>query len=276
MVVDERRKLERRNAFVPCISHRKNTKNDISEHPIEQPTENDEINLEMAKSCPLENQNVQELNDATKNFRPNEKYTLVDKVMIKYGKILSHTATQLIVVASTICLLAVSVYGNMQLKENFDPFMFLPNNSTFRTWMDLHKSAFPSKGELVTIFFEGPPVDETGNLRNLNFTKLDWLATELQAQSDIVTNVDFWYMKYREYFKNNFESPDLTISSIKEQDLETINKTLVQFLFSQSGIKYKYLFDFQQDLECGGFLPKIEVHMMFLTHVVINDSLTGL
>ena len=174
--------------------------------------------------------------------------------MIKYGKILSHTATQLIVVASTICLLAVSVYGNMQLKENFDPFMFLPNNSTFRTWMDLHKSAFPSKGELVTIFFEGPPVDETGNLRNLNFTKLDWLANELQAQSDIVTNVDFWYIKYREYFKNNFESPDLTISSIKEQDLETINKTLVQFLFSQSGIKYKYLFDFQQDLD--GFARK--------------------
>ena len=141
--------------------------------------------------------------------------------------------------------------------------------------MRLHKSAFPSKGELVTIFFEGPPEDEDGNFNNMNLTKIDWLVNELKNQNDIVTSVDSWYSMYKDYYMNNFQRIESNQSDLLIPNFNVDNKTLVQFLFSQRGIKYKYLIDFNQELECGGYLPHVNVHMMFLTHDVIDNSLDG-
>ena len=81
--------------------------------------------------------------------------TAFDYIFTKYGEILSNITTQIIVVAFTIFLLAISIYGNIHLKEDLDPFIFLPENNSVNTWMRLHKSAFPSKGELVTMLATG-------------------------------------------------------------------------------------------------------------------------
>ena len=91
--------------------------------------------------------------------------------------------------------------------------------------MKLHESAFPSKGEVVTVFFEGPPDGEDGNLKNMNFTKFDWLVDELEKQGDIVADVDFWYSKYKEYHRNNFQDFGDKSSPFLGQNSKIDNKT---------------------------------------------------
>ena len=215
--------------------------------------------------------------DSSKSARNScfKAKTAVDYIFTKYGEILAHIVTQIIVVAFTLFILAISIYGNIHLKEDLDPFIFLPENNSVNTWMRLHKSAFPSKGEVVTIFFEGPPADGDGNFNNMNLSKFEWLVNELENQDDIVTKVDSWYSMYKEYYQNNFQHEVSNKSDLLVPNFNLDNKTLVQFLFSQSGIKYKYLIDFNQELECGGYLPHINVHMMFITHDVIDNSLEG-
>ena len=83
----------------------------------------------------------------------------------------------------------------------------------------------------------------------MNFTKFEWLINELENQEDIVTNVDFWYSKYKKYYQNNFEDYTANTSALLHSDFNIDNKTLVQFLFSQTGIKYKFLFDFDERRE---------------------------
>lgn len=274
-MIDERRKQAKRNAFLPFISHKK--ENAISKYKIAstEVLECEQPGKENLSSCKCDCDEVRSASKVSEKSCFKTKKTAFNYILIKYGEILSNFGTQLIIAAFTVLLLALSIYGNIHLKEDFDPYIFLPPNSSINTWMKLHESAFPSKGEQVAIFFEGPADDETGNLKNMNFTKLEWLANQLENQDDIVTNVDFWYSKYKEYYQNNFQDNNANTSALLDPNFNIDNKTLVQFLFSQTGIKYKFLFDFNEDLKCGGYLPQIQVHIMFLTHVVIDNSLKG-
>ena len=273
--MDEKRKLAQKNAFLPCISYKniigqKNAKVDSGDVSEQKPISHDDhsdIQCKCDESSSILN--------TTNKLCFNNKKTVLDFILSYYGKLLANITTQIVVVAFTIFLLVVSIYGNTQLREDFDPHIFLPHNSSVKTWLKLHQSAFPSKGELVTIFFEGPPGEEAGSLKNMNFTKLDWLSNELKRQSDVVTKVDFWYSEYSDYYQKNFQVVNANRSSLQDVDLDTLNRTLVQFLFSRNGLKYQYLFNFKEDLECGGVLPHIQVHILFLTHVVIENSLKG-
>jgi len=277
LVIDERRKQAKKNAFLPFISHKE--ENVSATYKIDNANGGDleckQVAKENASSCQCECDETRSATKLPKKSCFKKRKSAFNYILIKYGEMLSNIGTQLIIAAFTVFLLAVSIYGNINLKEDFDPYIFLPPNSSINTWMKLHESAFPSKGELVTIFFEGPADDETGNLKNMNFTKFEWLVNELEKQEDIVTNVDFWYSKYKKYYQNNFQDYNANTSALLDTDFNIDNKTLVQFLYSQSGIKYKFLFDFTEDLKCGGYLPHVQVHIMFLTHVVIDNSLKG-
>ena len=275
MVLDEKRKHAKRNAFLPFILHTKKETNNHHKDAKGDKDEVEQIKEEALSICNCDCDQSSRLYKDTKNSCFKTNTTTITYFLTAYGKILSNLLVQIAVIVFTIFLLIVSIYGNIQLKQIFDPYIFLPHNSSIKTWIDLHKSAFPTKGELVTIFLEGPPGDEIGSLQNMNLSKFEWLDNELRNQSDIVTSVDFWYTEYKEYYRKNFQDYEYNGRSLLELDFDSFNKTLVQFLFSQSGIRYKYLFDFKDELECGGPLPHIQVHIIFLTHVVINDSLKG-
>ena len=275
LVVDERRKQAKRNACLPFLNYKTELQNETYSLPIPEPVETHQLNDDNSGSCYCCRDPSKSKEKASSYSCIKASKTIFDYIFTKYGDILSNITTQIIVVAFTIFILAISIYGNIHLKEDLDPFIFLPENNSVNTWMRLHKSAFPSRGELVTIFFEGPPDDPDGNFNDMNFTKFEWLVNKFESQSDIVTNVDSWYTMYKDYYQNNFQDISGNMSDLLNPNLIVDNKTLVQFLFSQSGIKYKYLIDFDQELECGGNLPHINVHMMFLNHDVIDNSLDG-
>ena len=63
---------------------------------------------------------------------------------------------------------------------------------------------------------------------------------------------------------------------MSELESDIVREKLVQFLHSRNGLRYKYLIDFKGDLKCVGPLPLIQVHIMTLTHRVIDHSLEGI
>ena len=275
LVIDERRRQAKRNACLPFLDYKTDIIKETYAVSNANSVENQQLNDVNSVSCYCCCNNTKNIEGISGSSYLKTGKNVFDYAFTKYGEILSNIATQIIVVAFTIFILAISIYGNIHLKEDLDPFIFLPENNSVNTWMRLHKSAFPSKGELVTIFFEGPPKDSDGNFNDMNFTKFEWLVNEIRSQDDIVTNVDSWYSKYKEYYQNNFQDISRKKSDLLVSNADVNNKTLVQFLFSQSGIKYKYLIDFDKELECGSSLPHINIHMMFLTHDVIDNSLDG-
>ena len=55
------------------------------------------------------------------------------------------------VLALTALLTGVGIYGNVLLKNEFDPTWFLPGDSYLSKWFRLTKIYFPTNGDLVTI-----------------------------------------------------------------------------------------------------------------------------
>ena len=287
MVIDEKRKNSKRNALLPCILHtQKSAENkfrcangdgaNVEQDKKESSSSYPDTITHIYSKCHLHCDSELRHDKVKKNSCIEMNTAWFDYLLSSYSKILSKLISQIAVVAFTIVLLSVSIYGNFQLKQEFDPYIFLPPNSSIKSWLDVHRSAFPSKGELVTIFLEGPSSDESGNLKYMNFSKFDWLVNKLQHQSDIVTSIDFWYSEYKEYYRENFQYHDFNGKTLLELDSKDLNQTIVQFLFSLRGFRYKYLFDFKHDLECGGPLPHVQVHIMLLTHAVVKNSLEGM
>ena len=178
-----------------------------------------------------------------------------------YGIFLSKLPVQTFIIVVTAGMLGLSIYGNYELKQEFDPWMFLPNEDPVKVWKRQHDEFFPSKGEPVLIISEGESP--------LNLTQISTLLSDIEAQNDIVTEMEAWYLDFQKYHEANF-GPLLT------QDWDSVQSRLVQFLFSSKGARYQYMFNFQKEPQCGGTLPKINTHIMQFRHSKINNSIVGI
>ena len=79
----------------------------------------------------------------------------------------------------------------------------------------------------------------------------------LGEQTDIINNIDSWYLDYIKYMEEYFnnESPD---------DPDIFPSRFAQFLFGSSGSKHRLLMDFEDGLTCGQPSPNLTVskHIM--------------
>ena len=67
------------------------------------------------------------------------------------GHQLTKFPVKMAVLALTALLTGIGVYGNVLLKNEFDPTWFLPGESYLSKWFKLTKIYFPAKGDMVTI-----------------------------------------------------------------------------------------------------------------------------
>ena len=82
--------------------------------------------------------------------------------------------------------------------EEFDPWLFVPSYLYVSRWKSAQDRLFPSKGERVYIFLAGED--------RLDWSKLDHLVTNLENQTDILTQVDSWFIHFKEYWEYNFKT----------------------------------------------------------------------
>jgi len=173
------------------------------------------------------------------------------------GKLLTIPSVKVTVLLLTGTLFSVGVWGNVLLRQEFDPAWFLPPGTYLATWFHYNKVYFPSDGEAGTIYFSKTKLPE-------EIGKIEGLVAALESQSEILQNVDSWTSHYLEYVQsNNLVEQDMAVSLISQS---VFRKSLTQFIFSPSGAAYRDSFRFQSDLVCGEEAPDILLFQLTYSH----------
>jgi len=186
---------------------------------------------------------------------------IVQGVFLKLGTLLTFPVVKVIVLLSGGILFGVGVWGNVLLRQEFDPAWFLPPGTYLATWFSYNKAFFPSNGEAGTIYFSNTVLPK-------EFEKIEDLVFDLESKPKIIQDVDSWTTEYKTYIYNNkMVDPGISIASLNES---TFRKTLTQFLFSPPGALYRDTFQFKSDLECGSEAPDILLFKLTYNHKLFS------
>ena len=173
---------------------------------------------------------------------------------------------KVLIIFLSAALLGVSLWGNVLLRQEFNPVWFLPAESYLAQWHQHNSRLFPSQGEQVTVFLAG--LDLPNEL-----AKLDMVHEKLKEQEDIIAprSVDSWYLDFKAYVNKNFDA-DLPEVEMEVEDFEA---RLTQFLFSPTGSKHRFVINFNSSLECGLPASKMEVISTFSKlNILIQPNLS--
>ena len=102
-----------------------------------------------------------------------------------------------VIIVLTLVILGFSVWGNVLLRQEFNPNWFLPPDSYLAQWHQQNTIHFPSQGEQVTVFMENLDLPK-------DLAKLDKVHEELAAQEDIIHSLDSWYLDFKKYMNKHF------------------------------------------------------------------------
>jgi len=178
-----------------------------------------------------------------------------------YKKLLASTAYRLAVLAASLAFLAAGIYGCLQIRQKFNPVLFLPADSYLRRFVAAHDAAYPSNGWSAELY--------TGRLDHRSLAGMEVLITGLQA---LVTNgthlrgVDPWWPSLKDFAraKKNFSS---------WQDFSNpvdFPQVLGDFLFSTTGSSYKHDFKFEGELTCGEPAPGILASKFTVDYLIMD------
>ena len=187
------------------------------------------------------------------------------EIFSKVGKVQLHWAGKLIIILMTAGVGSVGVWGLMNLRQEFNPVWFIPQESYLAQWFDANEKYFPKEGETVKINIA--QVDISNEL-----PKIDALVRRLEQETEILSRVDSWYAKFKEYAEsNNLVNETHGWFHVFQEDQQKFYLILTQFLFSPSGARYRGNFQFMRDLVCGEAASEILVETLFITECPKNE-----
>ena len=161
-----------------------------------------------------------------KDWSPNSvsQRNFAQEYFAKYGELLSYWPAKLTVLALTLGLASCGVWGLTQLRQEFNPIWFIPPESYLSKWFTANEKYFPKEGESVTI-----------NIAQIDFSqelpKIESLVKRLEEETTILSKVDSWYTKFKEYAENNDLVEGSDLLETFRTDGEKFYKVLTQFLF---------------------------------------------
>ena len=176
----------------------------------------------------------------------------IQKAFKFYGRLITKTPMKIIIMIITLALLGVGIYGNILLRQEFNPAWFLPPDTYLAKWFEANKKYFPFGGDRVTIWCSD--VDYI-----TEFDKLNQLSLKLENQTDIIDKVDSWTQEFDRY---------KSIHHLEET--KTYDQAFTQFLFSPKGGKYRERFKFDSDLNCGQSAPLMRLSQITFQHRIFS------
>ena len=153
----------------------------------------------------------------------------------------------------TLVLTGFGIYGNVLLRQEFDPTWFLPEDTYISQWFVNNKKYFPSSGERGTVYFSGAKLPE-------DILRIDALVENLKAETESIAGVNSWTGPYLDY-----------IGKLGFDGAASLNKTsfqssFTQFLFSPVGAAFRQGFRFTEELRCGEPAPEVLLSEITYTH----------
>ena len=198
-----------------------------------------------------------------KDFQPNKfsQRNILQTLFKHLAKVVITVPGKAAVISLSLVFLGFSVWGNILLRQEFNPIWFLPPESYLAQWHSHNSQYFPSRGEEVTVFLAG--LDLPRELETL-----DRVHSILNHQTDIIApnSLDSWYLDFKTYVNLNFDA-GLPEREMGEEEFES---RLTQFLFSPSGSKHRFLINFNNTLQCGEAASRMELAMLTFTHRLMD------
>merc|ERR1719225_270963 len=202
-----------------------------------------------------------------KDWVPNaaSQRNLGQEMFVRLAGLQLHWVGKVVIILFTLGLGCVGAWGLTQLRQEFNPVWFIPQESYLAQWFNANEKYFPKEGETVKI-----------NIAQVDFAselpKIDALVSRLEEETSILTNVDSWYRKFKEYsVKNNLVNQTHDFFDVFREDKSRFYSILTQFLFSPSGAKYRGNFNFMRELVCGEAASEILLSSIQLTHKLFSS-----
>ncbi|GLH10958.1 NPC intracellular cholesterol transporter 1 homolog 1b [Gryllus bimaculatus] len=155
---------------------------------------------------------------------------------------------QILVILITIGFTAISIKGNFELKQKFDPIWFLSEKTHLYQFIKERSYYYPDMGQDAGVYF--------GSLNySAELPKIRNLIAEFKNQTDILKDVEDWYGGFEVYVNKNFNIR-LPEENLTKADFHYL---LSRYLFSPSGASFQKNFRFNGTLKCGEPAPPITV-----------------
>ena len=127
-------------------------------------------------------------------------------------------------------------------------------------WYEAHKKYFPEDGERGLIYLK-----ETNYTENLQ--KIEDMISRLAGDKHLIKTIDSWTTKFKDFL--SYDDPDFDWADLSE---EMFQEKLSHFLFSPLGAKYRIMFKFSSDLECGVAAPRVLLSCIEFSHVMYKSA----
>ncbi|KAL7631718.1 UNVERIFIED_CONTAM: hypothetical protein RMT77_017979 [Armadillidium vulgare] len=179
-------------------------------------------------------------------------------LMGKYSEFLTIKYTKIFVIMLTALQTALSIWGTINLKQEFDIITFYPKSSYVYQILTKINQYFPHEGMRGSVYIENIDLPEELN-------KLQWLSQSLK-ENKFISKLDSWYQPFISYTIIHTG----TNLEIEDVSREFFSEILGKFLFSPKGMKYQNYFYFNGSLECLEDAPEILAVKFHYVHRIIN------
>lgn len=177
-----------------------------------------------------------------------------------HGKIILTKVGKAVVILSVIGIAAFSIHRLLQIKQKFDPLCFIPSRTYYHEYVMEHREYYPNRGYEAGVY-----------MSNLNYTadlsKIIIMAKEIENQSEILSNVQAWPIKFQDFMLSLYE---IDLMTYRLNDTEW-KDYLSKFLFSVDGGKFQANFKFSNKLICGQPATDILISSITYTYFRFDD-----
>ena len=201
------------------------------------------------------------------HYDPQDNFSLdmiITRVKSVYQSLLGSSVYKMIVIMISLVLFGFGVYGWIEIKQIFYPFLLMPSDSYLRQWISNHKQLYPDDGWAASIY-SGPV--SASDLDNID-TMVTGLET-LSAERRHVRGVDCWWSSFREYYHDQYNTSHW--HDLVQKNNDNFSMILSDFLFSSFGAKYKSSFKFAGDLVCNRPAPEITASKCEIFYVTLTE-----
>ena len=196
------------------------------------------------------------------SYSPSTAQSIVDTFKSSYIKLLGSAFYKAVIILISLTCLGFGIYGWIEIKQIFYPFLLMPSDSYLRQWIRTHKDNYPDEGWVADMY--------SGEVSFSDLEAIDDLVTGLQrleVEGDYLREVDSWWPEMKKYTKEK-----TNFSSWQEfANKDNFSMVLSDFLFSSHGAKYKSSFKFVGDLECGEPAPAIRTSRFTISYVTLTS-----
>lgn len=198
-----------------------------------------------------------------KDWAPNKcsQYDLCQLFFDKiYGKFLLKNPVKVAVILSTVVLTGASIWGVTNLRQEFDPVLFIPQSSYLFKFLSRILHYYPEAGERGTLYLGALDYSQ-------EFPKIGQLSTQMK-ENEYISFVDSWYDLMVTY---TMQDTGIDIGG-KAMNETFFREIMSAFLFSPSGSRFQTYFHFDGNLTIGKPTPQLLACKFDYNHRTLNGS----